>query len=180
VPLCFHLFWYFLPLSGAAGLIYEIVWLQMLELVIGSTACRLRCCWATFMGGLCLGSLLLPRWISARHHPLRVYAYLELATGVADFWHLVRVAADSEHLYVGDYHGDAEFPAAWVACAICLLPPTLMMGRDAAGCGAVGGVATLGIFLRREYVGGVIGCFAAGFYLCGFSIWRWPAISRRD
>lgn len=35
----------------------------------------------TFMGGMCVGSLLLPRVISARHHPLRVYALLELGIG---------------------------------------------------------------------------------------------------
>ena len=37
----------------------------------------------TFMGGMCLGSLLLPRWVSSRHHPLKAYAYLELAIGAA-------------------------------------------------------------------------------------------------
>ena len=71
----------FLPLllvlfvgSGCAALIYEIVWLQLLQLVIGSTAVSLGVLLGTFMGGMCLGSLLLPRLVSARRHPLRVYA----------------------------------------------------------------------------------------------------------
>ena len=64
--------------SGCAALIYEIVWFQLLELVIGSSAVSLGVLLGTFMGGMCLGSLVLPRVISARHHPLRVYAYLEL------------------------------------------------------------------------------------------------------
>ena len=34
------------------------------------------------MGGMCLGSLALPRIISARRHPLRVYALLELGIGI--------------------------------------------------------------------------------------------------
>src|SRR5438105_9458969 len=79
----------FLPLlvllfagSGCAALIYEIVWLQLLQLVIGSTAISLGVLLGTFMGGMCLGSLLLPRLISARRHPLRVYALLELGIGV--------------------------------------------------------------------------------------------------
>src|SRR5438874_1280714 len=67
--------------SGCAALIYEIVWLQMLQLVIGSSAVSLGVLLGTFMGGMCLGSLLLPRWLSARHHPLRVYALLELGIG---------------------------------------------------------------------------------------------------
>src|SRR5258708_11968427 len=70
--------------SGCAALIYEIVWLQMLQLVIGSTAISLGVLLGTFMGGMCLGSLLLPRLISDHRHPLRVYAWLELGiAGIA-------------------------------------------------------------------------------------------------
>src|SRR3984893_2566861 len=67
--------------SGFAALIYEIVWFQLLELVIGSSAVSLAVLLGTFMGGMCLGSLALPRVISAREHPLRVYAFLELGIG---------------------------------------------------------------------------------------------------
>src|SRR3954453_2107204 len=68
--------------SGCAALIYEIVWFQLLELVIGSSAVSLGVLLGTFMGGMCLGSIVLPRLISARHHPLRVYAFLELGIGL--------------------------------------------------------------------------------------------------
>ena len=67
--------------SGCAALIYEVVWLQLLQLVIGSTAVSLGVLLGTFMGGMCLGSLLLPRLVSGRRHPLRVYALLELGIG---------------------------------------------------------------------------------------------------
>src|ERR1700687_1546278 len=79
----------FLPLlvllfagSGCAALIYEIVWLQLLQLVIGSTAVSLGGLLGACLGGMCLGSLLLPQLISSRRHPLRVYAVLELSIGV--------------------------------------------------------------------------------------------------
>ena len=68
--------------SGCAALIYQIVWFQLLQLVIGSSAVSLAVLLGTFMGGLCLGSLSVPRVISARRHPLRVYALLELGVGV--------------------------------------------------------------------------------------------------
>ena len=68
-------------MSGAAALIYEIVWLEMLQLVIGSTAVSLAVLLATFMGGLCLGSILLPRFVPASIHPLRVFAWIELGIG---------------------------------------------------------------------------------------------------
>ena len=56
--------------SGCSALIYEIVWYQLLQLVIGSSAVSLGVLLATFMGGLCLGSLLLPRLKAAGQHPL--------------------------------------------------------------------------------------------------------------
>src|SRR6059036_1740518 len=68
--------------SGCAALIYEIVWFQLLQLVIGSSAVSLGVLLGTFMGGMCLGSLFLARVISRTYHPLRVYALLELTIGV--------------------------------------------------------------------------------------------------
>ena len=68
--------------SGCAALIYQIVWLQLLQLVIGSSAVSLGVLLGTFMGGMCLGSLLLSRVVSAREHPLRVYALLEIGIGL--------------------------------------------------------------------------------------------------
>src|SRR3989337_2871064 len=68
--------------SGCAALIYEIVWFQMLELFVGSSSVSIGVLLGTFMGGMCLGSFLLPRYISPKHHPLKVYALLGIAIGV--------------------------------------------------------------------------------------------------
>ena len=68
--------------SGCAALIYEVVWLHYLQLVI-----RLdhrfpgRAIGGRSWSGHALGSLLLPRLVSIRRHPLRVYALLELGIG---------------------------------------------------------------------------------------------------
>src|SRR5690349_13766968 len=67
--------------SGCSALIYEIVWYQLLQLAIGSTAISMGFLLATFMGGLCLGSLGLPR-LRLRMHPLRIYAFIEAGIGV--------------------------------------------------------------------------------------------------
>src|SRR5262245_15717103 len=68
--------------SGCAALIYEIVWFQLLQLVIGSSAVSLGVLLGTFMGGMCLGSIALPRLVSPRIHPLCVYGLLELGIGI--------------------------------------------------------------------------------------------------
>src|ERR1700744_4969641 len=68
--------------SGCSALIYEIVWYQLLQLVIGSSAVSLGVLLATFMGGLCLGSLVLPRLQFARQHPLKAYGKLEIGIAI--------------------------------------------------------------------------------------------------
>src|SRR5829696_4250866 len=68
--------------SGCAALIYEVVWFQLLELVIGVSAVSMGVLLGTFMGGMCLGSFVLPRLMSPGSHPLRMYAKLELGIGV--------------------------------------------------------------------------------------------------
>src|SRR6266480_1347571 len=64
--------------SGCAALMYEIVWFQLLQLVIGSSALSLGVLLGTFMGGMCIGSFVMPRVLSRADHPLRIYGLLEL------------------------------------------------------------------------------------------------------
>src|SRR5262245_44091141 len=63
--------------SGCAALIYEIVWFRLLEFVIGSSGASLGLLLAAYMGGLCVGSVALPRLVSGRHNPMQIYACLE-------------------------------------------------------------------------------------------------------
>ena len=65
--------------SGCAALIYETVWFQLLQLVIGSSGVSLGLLLAAYMGGLCAGSILLPRYVRRSIHPLKLYAALELS-----------------------------------------------------------------------------------------------------
>ena len=157
--------------SGCAALIYEIVWFQLLQLVIGSSAISLGVLLGTFMGGMCLGSLLLPRFIGGDQHPLRVYAYLELGIGALRPADPVRHAAarrastprSARPAIVG-------LVLRGVAAAICLLPPTLLMGATLPAISrwvksTPEGMSWLGFFYGGNIAGGVLGCLLAGFYL---------------
>src|SRR5687767_11068412 len=109
--------------SGCAALIYEIVWFQLLQLVIGSSAVSLGVLLGTFMGGMCLGSLLLPRYVSAREHPLRAYAMLEIGIGIFGIIVLFLVPALGRlYAMLGGY-GPASILLRGLVGAICLLPP---------------------------------------------------------
>jgi spermidine synthase len=156
--------------SGAAALIYEIVWLQLLQLVIGSSAVSLAVLLGTWMGGMCLGSVFFARTVAAHRKPLRVYAILEL--GTAGFGILVLFLLPLiEHLYTAAVaHGLPNMILRGIACAICLLPPTLLMGATLPAiarwvAGAPNAAAWWGYFYGANIAGGVLGCFAAGFYL---------------
>src|SRR4051812_17750323 len=156
--------------SGCAALIYEVVWLQLLQLVIGSTAVSLGVLLGTFMGGMCVGSLLLPRLISVRRHPLRVYALLELGIGViglVELFGMPYVEQVYAH-YAG--HGAPGILLRGAVAAVCLLPPTLLMGATLpviARWVETGpeGVSWLGFFYGGNIAGAVFGCLLAGFYL---------------
>ncbi|HWF87908.1 MAG TPA: hypothetical protein VN659_03710, partial [Pyrinomonadaceae bacterium] len=64
VGLCF-------VLSGATGLIYEVLWARMLGLVFGATTLAVSTVLAAFMGGLALGSALAGKLARRIKSPLR-------------------------------------------------------------------------------------------------------------
>ena len=156
--------------SGAAALIYEIVWFQLLELFIGSSSVSIGVLLGTFMGGMCLGSLLLARVISSRRHPLRVYAGLELGIGVFGLLLLLLLPLVGRIYIAWGGDGLAGFLLRGVAAAICLLPPTLAMGATLPAVArwvetTPEGVARLGLFYAGNIAGAVAGSLLAGFYL---------------
>jgi len=155
--------------SGCSALIYEIVWYQLLQLTIGSTTVSLAFLLATFMGGLCIGSIWLPR-LKSRKHPLRIYAYLEL--GIAAFGILVQLCIPLiERIYfAGAGSGLTNMIMRALVSALILLPPTILMGASLPA--IVGwidstprGVSWWGLLYGGNTVGAVFGCLLAGFYL---------------
>jgi len=159
--------------SGAAALIYETVWLQLLQLVIGSSAVSVGVLLGTFMGGMCLGSLWLPRAVSSRHHPLRVYALLELGVGAFGLALLAAMPLVGRVYFAAGGIGPGGFLVRGLVSAVCLLPPTILMGATLPAVSrwvetTPEGVSWLGWFYAGNIAGAVCGCLAAGFYLLRF------------
>jgi len=156
--------------SGAAALIYEIVWLQLLQLVIGSSALSLAVLLGTWMGGMCLGSVLFHRVVSAKQSALRVYALLEAGTGLCGILVLFGLPLIEGMYTAGVSSGLPSLILRGIACAICLLPPTLLMGATLPAisrwvAAKPGAAVWWGYLYGANIAGGVVGCFAAGFYL---------------
>jgi spermidine synthase len=156
--------------SGCAALIYEIVWFQLLQLVIGSSAISLAVLLGTFMGGMCLGSLLLPKYVSAKEHPLKVYAFLELGIAVCGLFVLFGAPLIGGWYDAIGLQGMPGIFGRGIVAAICLLPPTLMMGATLPAMSrwvetTPQGVSWLGYFYGGNIAGAVLGSLLAGFYL---------------
>jgi len=153
--------------SGCAALIYEVVWFQLLQLVIGSSSVSLGVLLGTFMGGMCLGSYLLPRYVKTDQHPLKIYAYLEAGIGVMGLVLLFGMPLVN-NIYFHISGGHVAVRA--IVAAICLLPPTFLMGATLPAVArwvqtTPRGVAWLGYFYGGNIAGAVIGSLLAGFYL---------------
>ncbi len=152
-------------LSGMCALIYEVVWYQLLQLAIGSTSVSLGILLATFMGGLCIGSLWFPR-LRLAYHPLKIYAAIEL--GIAALAIVVQMAIPSlSRLYIaGAEHGMTGMLWRSFLAALCMLPATILMGASLPSIVRwARGVSSWGYLYTGNTAGAVAGCLLAGFYL---------------
>lgn len=156
--------------SGCTALVYEVVWFQLLQLVIGVSAVSLGVLLATFMAGLGAGSALFPRLVPPTRHPLVVYAALEVGIAVAALLALVAVPRVGAMYSAWSGTGATSLALRAIAAAVCLLPPTLLMGATLPALArwvraTPDGVAWLGWFYAGNTTGAVIGCLLAGFHL---------------
>src|SRR3989442_5953655 len=68
-------------LSGATGLVYELLWVRLLYQAFGSTLESVTTVVAAYMGGLGLGAWLLGRRGDRHPRPAALYGRLEIAIG---------------------------------------------------------------------------------------------------
>src|SRR2546422_850665 len=69
-------------LSGATGLVYELLWVRVLYQTFGSTIQSVTTVVAAYMGGLGLGAWLLGRRADRDARPAALYGMLEIAIAV--------------------------------------------------------------------------------------------------
>ena len=141
--------------SGCAALIYEVVWYQQLQLVLGGTTISLAILLSTFMGGLCLGSIAFPRLPLSGHHPLKVFAVIELAITACGLLVKFTLPAISR----------AYFDGASIAAlaALLMLPATFFMGASFPAITRYS--SKWALLYGCNTAGAVLGCLLAGFYL---------------
>jgi len=164
-------------LSGATGLLYEVIWMRTLSLIIGVTVLATSVTLASFMAGLAIGSYLFGRLSDRSGNPLRMYGLLEGGIGLFAILSPAIFKAFSL-FYASVYANIGE--EGWRMAAfqfsvpfLLLLVPTSLMGGTLPALGRylirsrseVG--AKAGLLYSVNTFGGVLGCFSAGFILMG-------------
>jgi spermidine synthase len=108
--------------SGAAGLVYQIVWERLLELFFGVTMVSVTLIVGAFMAGLGLGSLLGGRLARQVKNTLLVYGLLEL--GVAAFG----LVSQPLIFWIGQKTAGSPYALVFLLSFTILLIPTTLMG----------------------------------------------------
>ena len=162
-------------MSGATGLVYEVVWTRQLGLLFGVSIFATSAVLAAFMGGLGLGSFFFSRLVSARANPVRVYALLELGIGLTALV-VGPILANAQPLYVmlaralEDHFILFNLSRALMAIVVLLVPTTLMGATVPAIAGflikrqdRIGW--NTGLLYAANTFGAFVGCVTAGFAL---------------
>ena len=178
--------------SGAAGLMYQLVWMRSFSLVIGSAHTAVAAVLAAYMGGLAIGGLLGARWASRLASPLRAFAGLEGAVSLFAlvFPFALQATAGIVSTWLGS---DAELAtdAGWLQATVygassvlAIAAPTICMGATLPVLvqGSLGRVGSPPTWLAQLYgvntLGAAVGAGAGGFLLLpnlGLSASTWSA-----
>ena len=162
-------------ISGAAGLIYEVVWVRLLTLVFGGTTYAVSTILFAFMGGLAIGAYMFARKIDRMRNPLFMYGLLEVGIGVYAVFTPAIISNVNEfylQLFTGDISNQLIYSLVrFFLCVAIIIVPTILMGatlpvlsryfvRDISTVGS-----TVGILYAINTTGAILGTLLAGFYL---------------
>jgi spermidine synthase len=162
--------------SGASGLVYEVLWSRQLARVLGGSYPSVVATVAAFLGGLALGAVFGGRLAARTPRPLRAYGLLEIAIGAycASF---PLVLAALHPVFGWCYRSFADTPALHAAArfavaAVALLPPTVAMGatlpilvRAVTGAGRASVLGGTGLLYGINTLGAAGGAMLTGFVL---------------
>jgi spermidine synthase len=162
-------------LSGASGLVYEVVWSRQLVLVFGNTTQAVSAILTGYFGGLAIGAVIGGRLADRARSALRMYGILELALVVVVL--ITPVLFRGLHEVYRSWYDSLESQPTTIAliryalALVALAPATVLMGatlptlsrhltRSAAEFGG-----SFGRLYAVNTVGAVVGTLLAGLIL---------------
>ena len=161
--------------SGAAALMYEVIWTRALSLVLGSTVYAMSTMLSTFMAGLAIGSYVGGKVSDRTRRHLFVFGVCELGIGVcglASIPLIYRLPSAYFAVYrMFHFQPRLFFFFQILLCSAVMLLPTVLMGATfpLVSRKVTANLAEMGRKVGDAYsmntVGAVLGSLAVGFLL---------------
>jgi len=169
------LFVFLFFLSGATGLIYEMVWVRLFTVVFGNTTYGVSAVLTAFMAGLGMGSYVFGRLVDRKRNPLLIYAYLEVGIALSALA-MPHILLLLEGLYSSIYN---QYPTSiWLLQVIrtilsflVLVVPTFLMGATLPVITKflarrnIHAGRTIGLLYASNTLGATTGCLLTGLVL---------------
>ncbi|MBU0598173.1 fused MFS/spermidine synthase [Patescibacteria group bacterium] len=119
--------------SGLAALIYELVWIRLLNLTFGVSSCAVATVFAIFLLGLGLGSIFFGKKSEKTKNILKLYAWLELSIGLlsASIFIILQYTSFFDQIMSTSYNQFGFYGQSiirLVIAAVILIAPTIAMG----------------------------------------------------
>ena len=162
-------------LSGAAALIYQVLWMRELSLLFGNSAQAAAAVLAAFFAGLAAGNRYWGARTSGIQNPLKAFAWLEMAVaGGALLYFLILGVYNTLYGWLFDSLYDYQFlfvGLKFTAAFLLLFPATFFMGGTLPVMAQflVRHPTNLGKRVSQLYavntIGAATGAFAVGFLL---------------
>jgi len=165
----------FFFVSGACGLLYQVVWTRKLVLLFGTTSYAVSTVLSVFFLGLGAGSLWGGRLADRGSNPLRLYALFEIIIGLWALFFLLAVS-HGEGLVVFllkafDFSRAAGIALRAIMASLLLFVPVALMGATLPLLAKFVTWETqirgmrIGALYAINTLGAVAGCFLTGFVL---------------
>ncbi len=176
--------------SGAAGLIFEVIWSRLLGHVFGATSLAVATTLSAFMGGLAIGALLIARYMHHVRRPALWYAAFEALIAVYGLA-VPQLLGLADWVQANFWPGDGSsfllYSSIRLAVAlVILLPPAALMGAtlplltEAVARGGWAPGRTVGTLYAANTLGAVFGAALVGFVLIpqlGVTRANWVAVA---
>ncbi len=163
--------------SGAAGLLYQIMWFKELSYFLGNSTYAQSILLATYMGGLAIGAWYWGRKIDSSSKALKIFAWLEIGIALYCFsYPFIFNALEHSYIWVvssNDIASDSGLALFFklIVSVFAIIVPTILMGGTLPALvkyfsQRIEGVATnVARFYFLNSLGAVVGTFLGGFIL---------------
>ncbi len=155
-------------LSGAAGLIYQTIWVRLLELYFGVTLKAITLIVSAYMAGLGLGSMLGGHIAGTSRNTILLYGVIEIGIGIFGILSPVLIN------WIGQHTAGSPYALVFLFSFALLLIPTLLMGMTLplltqAFVGRVENAGrVIGLLYGINTLGAAVGAVVSGYILMGW------------